>query len=210
MSFKGLNAIMKKASAIFLLIFGAASVFSQSGKCYDLDKILKVQPTPLYEKHLNASKKFNVKLLKDTKSVSKYKETGKLTKVNELGKGYRIRKLDYSRAYLVPRAKLMLREIAKNFSGKTKGSTLTYTSLTRTLEDQCKLRKVNSNASLGISSHNYGNSFDISYVRFNDRLEHNDRLEKILEKLLKEYENAGKIYYIKEKFQSCYHVTVRA
>lgn len=90
-----------------------------------------------------------------------------------------------------------------------KGSTLTYTSLTRTLEDQCRLRKVNRNASSGLSSHNYGNAFDVSYVRFNDRLERNERLEKILEKVLKEFENAGKIYFIKEKMQSCYHVTVR-
>lgn len=201
---------MNKASVFFFIFFGFSTLYSQTRKCYDLDKILKVEPTPLYEKHLNASKKFNIKLLKDSKSISNYKEKGKLTAVNSLGKGYRIKKLEYSRAYLVPKAKTILREIAKNFSGKTKGSTLTYTSLTRTLEDQCKLRKVNSNASLGVSSHNYGNSFDISYVRFNDRLERNERLENILEKVLKDLEKSGKIYYIKESFQSCFHVTVRA
>lgn len=200
---------MKRFFAVFG-IFLNVFVFGQKSQCFDLAEILKVQPTPLYQKHLDASKKFNIKLLKDAKTVSKYKESGKLTSVTNLGKGYRIQKLDYSRAYLVPKAKTTLRQIAKAFSGKTKGSTLTYTSLTRTLEDQCKLRKVNKNASLGISSHNYGNSFDVSYVRFNDRLERNERLEKILEKVLKEYENAGKIYFIKEKQQSCYHVTVRA
>ncbi|MBW8360143.1 MAG: hypothetical protein K0M63_10140 [Weeksellaceae bacterium] len=61
-----------------------------------------------------------------------------------------------------------------------------------------------------LNSHHYGNSFDISYVRFNDRLSRNSSLEQILEKVLKEYERAGKIYFIKEKQQSCYHVTVRA
>ena len=183
---------------------------AQKGKCYDLDEILKVEPTPLYEKHLAASKKFSLKILKDGKSVSRYKETGKLVSVKTLGKGYRIQKLQHSRPVLVPKAKTVLRDIAKTFSTKSKGSTLTYTSLTRTLEDQCKLRKVNSNASLGLSSHNYGNSFDISYVRFNDRLEQNERLQKILEKVLKDLENQGKIYFVKEKQQSCYHVTVRA
>ena len=203
---------MKVIFGVIILMCCPQTIYAQgySKKCYDFDKILSVKPTALYEKHLKASKKFNVNVLKDTKTVSKYKASGKLSPVKELGKGYRIKKLEHSRAVLVPKAKTMLREIAKTFSSKTKGSTLTYTSLTRTLEDQCKLRKVNSNASQGLSSHNYGNSFDISYVRFNDRLEHNERLQKILEKLLKAYEKAGKIYFIKEKQQSCYHVTVRA
>lgn len=200
---------MKKYFAVFTIFFTSLLSNAQKGNCYDLDQVLKVEPAPLYEKHLNASKKFNIKILRDAKTVKKYREAGKLTPVNELGKGYRIQKLEHSKAVLTPKAKTALREIAKTFSSKTKGSTLTYTSLTRTLEDQCKLRKVNRNASSGLSSHNYGNSFDISYVRFNDRLERNERLEKILEKVLKEFENTGKIYFIKEKFQSCYHVTVR-
>jgi len=205
------ESVFMKASCIAFITFLFPVLFSaQKGSCYDLEEVLKVEPTPLYANHLTASKKFNIKILKNSSSVNQYKESGKLTSVKELGKGYRIRKLEHSRAVLVPKAKTMLREIAKTFSGKTKGSTLTYTSLTRTLEDQCKLRKVNSNASIGLSSHNYGNSFDVSYVRFNDRLERNERLEKILELVLKDYEKAGKIYYIKEKQQSCYHVTVRA
>lgn len=199
---------MRSFLLILHIIF--ASIFVQAQKCDDLDKILKNKPTPLYEKHLDASKKFNIKILKNAKNISSYKKTGKLTTVKELGKGYRIQKLQYSRPVLVPQAKFILRDIAKNFYKKANGSTLTYTSLTRTLEDQCKLRKVNTNASIGLSSHNYGNSFDVSYVRFNDRLARNERLEKILEKLLKEYEKNGKIYFIKEKQQSCYHITVRA
>lgn len=135
-------------------------------------------------------------------------QKGKLVSIGSLGKGYRIQKLDYSQAYLVPKAKTTLRGSPK-FNASTKGSTLTITSLTRTLEDQCRLRRVNPNASLGISSHNYGNSFDISYVRFNDRLKSNPRLEAALEKVLNVYRDEGKLYYIKEKQQSCYHVTVR-
>ena len=34
-------------------------------------------------------------------------------------------------------------------------------------------------------------------------------MEAALEKVLKYYVNAGRIYYIKEKQQSCFHVTVR-
>ncbi len=195
---------------VFIFVFLCSSVLlNAQKKCYDMSKILAVVPSPAYAKHLSASKKFKVNVLKDDKTIKKYRDNGKLSPVKKLGKGYRISKLDHSRALLIPKAETMLLDIAKKFSSRTKGSTLTFTSLTRTLEDQCNLRKVNPNATMGLSSHNYGNSFDISYVRFNDRLARNARLEKILDQLLKEYEKAGKIYYIKEKQQSCFHVTVR-
>jgi len=188
-------------------------VYSQASKkklpCYDLTAVLKVQPTPLYKPHLDASKRFNVKLLKNSGNVQKYINSGKFHKVKKTGKGYRVQNLDYSRAYLVSKAKITLENMGSRFSKETKGHTFTVSSITRTLEDQCRLRKVNSNASLGISSHNYGNSFDISYVRFNGVLKRNPKMEAALEKVLKHYANIGRIYYIKERQQSCFHVTVR-
>lgn len=201
---------MKLRFIIFFTVLVLGNIANaQKTKCNDIEQIMKVKPTPLYEKHLKASRKFSTKPITDSKTVTKSKSSGKLVTVNELGKGYRIQKLQYSRRVLVPPAKTVLREIAKRFRSTSKGSTLTYTSLTRTMDDQCQLRKINENASQGFSTHNFGNAFDISYVRFNDRLERNDRLEKLLEKVLKEFENAGKIYFIKEKKQSCFHVTVR-
>ena len=110
---------------------------------------------------------------------------------------------------MVSKAKATLEKIAARFSKETKGNTFTVSSITRTLEDQCRLRRVNSNASLGISSHNYGNSFDISYVRFNNKLQINPKMEAALEKVLKYYADAGRIFYIKERQQSCFHITVR-
>ncbi len=204
------NCMFKFLTIFFLFI--ASFLFSQGAsksKCYDLAEVLKVEPTPLYKPHLDASKSFNIKILKDEKNVQKYISKGKLKKVNKLGKGYKIQKLNYSRAYLTSKSKISLEKIAAKFNKETKGSTLTISSVTRTLEDQCNLRKVNSNASLGISSHNYGNSFDISYVRFNNVLKHNPKLDKALENVLDYYVKAGRIYYIKEKQQACYHVTVR-
>ncbi|QCX53574.1 DUF5715 family protein [Elizabethkingia sp. JS20170427COW] len=192
--------------SVFSLMFG--NVYAQ--KCYsDINQLLKVEVTPLYQAHLDASKGFNISVLENNKHLEKYKKRGKLVSVSSLGKGYRIQKLEYSHKYLIPKAKNTLLNISKRFYKNTNGSTLTYTSLTRTMEDQCRLRKVNSNASIGISSHNYGNSFDISYVRFNDRLKVNTRLEKELEEVLEYYRKKGFLYYIKEKQQSCYHVTVR-
>ena len=196
-----------------MLFFFYGYFYSQVSKksipCYDLTEVLKVEPTPLYKPHLEASKRFNINILKNTSQVQKYINKGKFVTINKVGKGYRVQKLEYSRAYLVLKAKSTLEKIGSRFSKETKGHTFTVSSLTRTLEDQCRLRKVNSNASLGISSHNYGNSFDISYVRFNNTLKPNPKLEAALEKVLKYYADAGRIYYIKERQQSCFHTTVR-
>lgn len=203
---------MRKFLYIILLVFYQFVNSQTSTKilpCYDLSNILKVEPTLLYKPHLDASKSFNVNILKNTSQVQKYINKGKFHTVKKTGKGYKVQKLEYSRPYLVSKAKATLEKIAARFSKETKGSTFTVSSITRTLEDQCRLRRVNSNASLGISSHNYGNSFDISYVRFNNKLQINPKMEAALEKVLKYYADAGRIFYIKERQQSCFHITVR-
>lgn len=189
--------------------FAYSQASKKTAACYDLTEILKVEATPLYKPHLQASRSFNINILKNTSHVQKYINKGKFHTVNKSGKGFKIQKLEYSRPYLVLKAKSTLEKIGSRFSKETKGHTFTVSSLTRTLEDQCRLRKVNTNASLGISSHNYGNSFDISYVRFNNILKPNPKLEAALEKVLKYYADAGRIYYIKERQQSCFHITVR-
>ena len=203
---------MKKLLYIHILFLGTFFFTQKASRdfpCYDLKEVVKVEPTALYKPHLDAAKSFGIKLLKDSKTVQKYIDNGKFHKIKKSGKGYRVQKLDYSRAWMVSKGKLMLEKIGARFSKETKGNTFTVSSLTRTLEDQCRLRKVNSNAALGISSHNYGNSFDISYVRFNEVLKYNPKMEAALEKVLKFYYDAGKIYYIKERQQSCFHITVR-
>lgn len=201
---------MKKLSGIFFFV--ALSAFGQTQKtpCPNPAVLTASAPKGPYLKHLDSSKGFKIKAIKNLKALSKYRDNGKLQEVQTLGKGYRIQKLQHSKAVLVPKAKTVLKDLAKSFHTKSKGSTLTFTSLTRTFEDQCRLRQVNPNASVGLSTHNYGNAFDVSYVRFNDRLQRNERLEKMLETILKEYEKQGKIYYIREKQQSCFHVTVRS
>lgn len=195
---------MRFLSLIFLLCFS----FFKSQKCYDLKEVLKVEPTALYKPHLLASQNFGVEILENSKSVDKYIAKGKFVKVKKKSRGYRLLALEYSRPYLVKKAKTTLENMAAKFATETK-SFFVVSSVTRTLEDQCRLRKVNSNAALGISSHNYGAAFDISYVRFDNALKVNAKLEKELEEVLESYKNLGRIFYIKEKQQSCYHVTVR-
>ncbi len=195
---------MRFLSLIFLLCFS----FLKSQKCYDLKTVLKVEPTVLYKPHLLAAQNFGVDILETTKSIDKYIAKGKLVKIKKKSRGYRLQTLEYSRPFMVKKARTTLEKLANDFAAKTK-SFFVVSSVTRTLEDQCRLRKVNSNASLGISSHNYGAAFDISYVRFDHKLKVNTKLEKELEKVLEEYKNLGRIFYIKERQQSCYHVTVR-
>ena len=192
---------------LLIILLCSFSLFI-SQKCYDLKTVLKVEPTELYKPHLLASQNFGVKILENVKSVDKYIANGKFVKVKKKSRGYRLQALEYSRPYLVKKARTTLERMANKFATDTK-SFFVVSSVTRTLEDQCRLRKVNSNASLGISSHNYGAAFDISYVRFDHKLKVNSKLEKELGKVLEEYKNLGKIFYIKEKQQSCYHVTVR-
>ena len=190
-----------------LLIFLLSFSFFKSQKCYDLKEVVKVEPTTLYKPHLLAAQNFGVDILENTKSVDKYIAKGKFVKIKKKSRGYRLQTLEYSRPYLVKKARTTLENMAAKFATDTK-SFFVVSSVTRTLEDQCRLRKVNSNAALGISSHNYGAAFDISYVRFDHVLKVNSKLEKELEKILLYYKNLGRIFYIKEKHQSCYHVTV--
>ena len=160
-----------------------------------------------YKAHLNVARQHGVPLLKSSAQVKSYVSKKKLTKVSS-GKGYRVQKLNYSAPYLTPRAKTVLNQIARSFYAQTK-STFTVTSLTRTVHAQSRLRQVNGNATSGVSSHNYGSSFDISYIRFNGRKAPNKRLERALHAVLANYQARGKILFIKEYYVSCFHITVR-
>ncbi len=83
------------------------------------------------------------------------------------------------------------------------------TSLTRTEADQNRLRRVNVNASSNDSSHSFGSAIDISYVRFNHKKQPNQKLEKQLEDVLKQFQKSGKIYFVKERINKCFHIIVR-
>ncbi|MFV0607026.1 MAG: DUF5715 family protein [Niabella sp.] len=163
---------------------------------------------PTYKSHLKTATGHGITPIKNSKQLTSYVNKKKLA-TTKCVKGCTINKLTYSKAYMVPKANKVLNEIAKAFYAKTKSS-FTVTSITRTLADQHRLRQVNNNATHGLSSHNYGCSYDISYIRFNGKKAPNARLQKALENILIQYQKKGKIYYIKEKWQSCFHITVRS
>lgn len=166
-------------------------------------------PSKEYTQHLNAAKDHGIGLVKDKNHLNKLVKQGKLVTVEQRGYGYRIDRLTHSHAYLVPKGRTVLNAIARDFVKKAGQNFFVVTSLTRTLADQNRLRRVNSNASSNDSSHSYGGAIDISYVRFNHRLGANAKLDKVLENVLKEYQKNGKIYFVKERQSRCYHIIIR-
>lgn len=160
-----------------------------------------------YELHVSSAISQSIQFIRSDKDIEKYISEGKLVSVSK-DKGFRIHKLSHSEPVLSEKAKSILLQIGNEFSKNTDGQYFTVTSLTRSNESQKKLSKVNLNASKGISSHCYGASFDISYVRFNGRKGNNQVLQKELENLLIKFQEENKVYVIYERQNSCYHITV--
>ena len=168
-----------------------------------------IEPSKEYIQHLNSAKSHNLELIKNDKHLNKYINQGSLVKIKQRGYGWRIGDLSHSHSYLVPKGRDILRSIANDFVKETGQNFFVVTSLTRTLSDQNRLRGVNSNASSNDSSHNYGAAFDISYVRFNQKIRPDSKLENKLETILKSYVRSGKIYFVKEAKIKCFHIIVR-
>lgn len=165
--------------------------------------------TKEYDKHLYAAEHNGFGLIEDNNHFKNLIEEEKLVLVDK-GTGYEVMPLTHSHPYITPYSKVILEELGIAFQTLTDGdSYFTITSVTRTPEQQSSLRKRNRNATSGVSSHSYGVSFDISYIRFNGKKSWNGKKQRKLETILKEFEKEDKIFFIKERKQSCYHVTVR-
>ncbi|MBB6325055.1 hypothetical protein FHS59_000670 [Algoriphagus iocasae] len=165
--------------------------------------------TKEYDKHLYAAEHNGFGLIESEDHFKKLIEDEKLVLVDK-GKGYEIMKLTHSHPYITPYSKVILEELGLAFQALTDDeSFFTITSVTRTPEQQKSLRRRNKNATGGTSSRSYGVSFDISYIRLNGKKRFSRPLQKKIETILKEFEKSDKIVFIKERKQSCYHVTVR-
>lgn len=126
------------------------------------------------------------------------------------GKGYQVDTLIHSFAFLTPKAKEVLEKLGLAFERlEGDGKFFSISSATRTEKQQKSLKRRNRNAVYSNSSHSYGISFDISYIRFNGIRSWDHRAQKNLETVLHHFQQTDKIYVIKESGQSCYHVTVR-
>jgi len=165
--------------------------------------------TKEYDKHLYAAEYNGFGLIESESHFKNLIEEKKLVQLDK-GAGYDVMPLTHSHPYITPYSKTILEELGQAFQSLTDTeSFFTLTSVTRTPEQQKSLRRRNRNATSGLSSHSYGVSFDISYIRFNGKKSWNRKRQKKLENILKEFQESGKIFFIKERKQSCYHVTVR-
>ncbi|SFT87412.1 hypothetical protein SAMN04489724_2481 [Algoriphagus locisalis] len=165
--------------------------------------------TKEYDKHLFAAEHNGIGLIDSESHFKQLIEEEKLVFVDK-GAGYEVMPLTHSHPYITPYSKTVLEELGAAFQALTdKESYFTLTSVTRTPEQQKSLRRRNKNATEGISSHSYGVSFDISYIRLNGKKRFSRPLQNKIESILKEFEASDKIVFIKERKQSCYHVTVR-
>lgn len=162
-----------------------------------------------YEDHLSAASSNGLDLIKNEYELFSLVFEQKLVKADS-GKGYRVDDLTYSFPFFTPDSKNILEQIGLAYEGLAgEGSFFTVSSATRTEEQQKALKRRNRNATDGESSHSFGISFDISYIRFNGERGWDAKAQRNLETVLNHFQQTGKIYVIKERKQSCYHVTVR-
>lgn len=163
-----------------------------------------------YSRHVGASKEItNGAVFADLESVEKAFDKNNVEEV-EAGRGYKIDKLTHSVYYLNPLALEVLKDIGHEFNRRTNGEHFfTVTSLLRTVDQQKSLTKTNRNASPNISTHSYGTSFDISYYRFDGIKQQNEKLQKILEGVLADFQEEKRMVSLKERKSTCFHVTVR-
>lgn len=178
------------------------------------EPIIPMKPEGVLEKnvlisHQFAAKRYGVAALNNESQLEDLIAHNKLLVVED-GVGYTLEDMTHSYPYLTPNAKRALERIGLSFyEYSNNNSTITVTSLTRTEDTQKNLRKSNRNATKSESTHTRGVSFDISYIRYNGVKAWNDKHTKVLEGILAAMQADGEIYVIKERKQSCFHITVR-
>lgn len=128
---------------------------------------------------------------------------------------YEVQELTQSVPYLVPRAALLLQDIARNFMDSLYMKRLpmhkiVVTSVLRTKEDVKALQRSNRNATTN-SCHLYGTTFDISYIKFRpiDGDLATAHLKPVLAEVLSDLRRKGRCYVKYERHQPCFHITVR-
>ena len=159
-----------------------------------------------YSLHLEASEHKIPGGINDDEELERLKSLGRLVQVKN-AKGYILRDQQHGTPYLLPEAAQILIEIGLTFDYVTQSKHFfTVTSTTRTIESQKKLQRTNINATT-LSAHSFGNAFDISYIRFDGVKDFNYELKKQLELVLADFQFRKKILVVKERKQSCYHIT---
>lgn len=163
--------------------------------------------------HLVFAQKLGLKPIGQTRDIMA--QTKPIVKV-VTNDNVKIDRLTHSYPYLVPSAAKLLNDIGEEFNRKLAEQDggdykIIATSLLRTSESVKRLKRGNVNSTEN-SAHLYGTTFDISYVRFDERpfnmRKHSDgELKLILAEVLKEMKQQGRCLVKFERKQGCFHIT---
>lgn len=171
-------------------------------------KFTDLKENDALELHLETAASFGLPLLEKSSDLDSFLTIGKLVPIYN-NPGFYIDSLTHSTPVMLPEAYEVLKEMGRLFIAKAGNQqSFTVTSVTRTMDNQKHLRRLNPNATKGNSSHSFGCSFDISYIRFNQKHGRNKKLQNLLEEVLLEMRNDHKIYVVVEKRVKCFHITV--
>lgn len=172
--------------------------------------VVKLPRNP-YTAHRQAARSLpNSFFVKDNAELKAGNRRGKLVDIRD-GRGYHLAPMRDSHLMLLPEVRDVLVEIGHAFADKlegtpSEGTRLRITSLTRTDEQQRRLSKRNYNA-IDESTHSYGASFDIAFMDRPDNDANCGLPTRAVNEVLKEFQDAGRIYVMPEGI--CMHITLR-
>jgi hypothetical protein len=178
--------------------------------CSCCKKTMRVPRNP-YTRHQSAARSLpNSFFVKNDIELRAGQRNGKLVEVKD-GRGYRLADLTHSHPWLLPETYQLLKDMGNDFADAlegtaSEGAKFRVTSVTRTNQQQGKLRRRNANATGDVSTHSYGASFDIAFI---DRARSNANCgtpTREMERLLNRYQEAGVILVIPEG--NCMHITL--
>lgn len=167
-------------------------------------------------KHIDAAQRLGIKPVASRDEAKHATRKMKEIATNDY---YEVEELSHSIPFLVPEAENLLTDIGRNFQDSLYNLNaplykIKVTSVTRTVEDVSKLRKRNGNSSAN-SAHQYGTTFDVSWVRYTKIKEKDpldldkDQLKLVLATVLRDLQRAERCYIKHERKQGCFHITVR-
>jgi hypothetical protein len=170
--------------------------------------------------------------------VDELVRTGQLLRLPDTTVYWAVRDLRFSEPYVTPDVMVMLLEIGERFHARLDSLgvppyRLEITSVLRTSEAQAALRRINRNASRGVSAHEFGTTIDIAYRRFSapaipqylafadpqvevlhdslmveEAALRGTELQAVLGRVLREMRDEGKLLVMMERSQTVYHMTV--
>lgn len=170
----------------------------------------------LNDLHLSVAQEIGIEPVSSREEAEKASK--KMTEI-ETNDYYEVEDLRHSIPYLIPEAAQLLEDVGRNFQDSLLNLNasqykIKVTSVTRTVDDVKSLRKRNSNSSVN-SAHQYGTTFDVSWVRFTKIDEKDtlnidkDRLKMVLASVLRDLHKTDRCYIKHERKQGCFHITVR-